>query len=405
MIRAVPTLQEITLMLTANRVVRLDVRPGADSTPDLSTPWLALDRFIRALEDGPRTSHRFAAALATICESTNAQLAFVHAESNGRLSKVVGEGAPTTQWCGTLTRNLAARFPRGGCWQSDGEVDTLDLPDGPIPYSAVILPLESSRSTWTVAVSLDPQRPLEESDLRIIRVVWRLQVGHDRHVTVYENLKETLFGIVQCLSTAIDAKDTYTCGHSERVARIAVRLGEVMGLSRGETRDLYLAGLLHDVGKIGIRDEVLCKPGPLTPEEEQHIREHPIIGERIISNVTRLAYLRPAVRGHHERYDGNGYPDGLAGEAIPPMARILAVADSCDAMMSVRRYRPALATDRIEEIFRECSAKQWDPKVVQCFFACRHELYAVCQRGLGQSVYMAVERAAGGAVSSPRIPT
>jgi response regulator RpfG family c-di-GMP phosphodiesterase len=87
------------------------------------------------------------------------------------------------------------------------------------------------------------------------------------------------------------------------------------------------------------------------------------------------------------------------------MARILAVADSCDAMMSVRRYRPALATDRIEEIFRECSAKQWDPKVVQCFFACRHELYAVCQRGLGQSVYMAVERAAGGAVSSPRIPT
>ena len=152
-----------------------------------------------------------------------------------------------------------------------------------------------------------------------------------------------MFGIVQCLSTAIDAKDPYTCGHSERVARIAVRLGEVMNLSRGEISDLYLAGLLHDVGKIGIRDEVLCKPGPLTAEEEEHIREHPIIGERIISNVTRLAYLRPGVRGHHERFDGGGYPDGLAGEAIPPIARILAVADSCDAMMSARRYRPALA--------------------------------------------------------------
>jgi HD-GYP domain-containing protein (c-di-GMP phosphodiesterase class II) len=143
-----------------------------------------------------------------------------------------------------------------------------------------------------VAVSLDSRRPLEESDLRIIRVVWRLQVDHDRHVTVYKNLKETLFGIVQCLSTAIDAKDPYTCGHSERVARIAVRLGEVMGLSRGETCDLYLSGLLHDVGKIGNRDEVLFKPGPLTREEEQQIREHPVIGERIISSVT----MNPAHR-------------------------------------------------------------------------------------------------------------
>jgi HD-GYP domain-containing protein (c-di-GMP phosphodiesterase class II) len=249
------------------------------------------------------------------------------------------------------------------------------------------------------AVSLDPRCPLEDTDLRIIQVVWRLQVRHDRHVTVYENLKETLFGIVQCLSTAIDAKDPYTCGHSERVARIAVRLGEAMGLSRGETNDLYLAGLLHDVGKIGIRDDVLCKPGPLTPEEEEHIREHPIIGERIISSVTRLAYLRPGVRGHHERFDGKGYPDGLAGEAIPPIARILAVADSCDAMMSPRRYRPALPPARIEELFRRGSGKQWDPKVVQYFFACRQELYAVCERGLGQSVYMAVERAAGGAAS------
>ena len=245
-----------------------------------------------------------------------------------------------------------------------------------------------------VAVSLEPGRPLDDSDLRIIQVIWRLQVGHHRHVRVYENLKETLFGIVRCLSSAIDAKDPYTCGHSERVARIAVRLGEEMHLARGEISDLYLAGLLHDVGKIGIRDEVLCKPGPLTPEEQRHVQEHPIIGDRIVSNVTRLAYLRPAVRGHHERFDGEGYPDSLVGEAIPKMARVLAVADSCDAMMSARRYRPALAPARIEAIFRGGSATQWDPEIVRSFFACRHDLYAVCQRGLGQSVYMAVERAA-----------
>jgi HD-GYP domain-containing protein (c-di-GMP phosphodiesterase class II) len=384
------------MMLTTKPVGCERDAPGADSSPDLCSPWLALDRFIRALENGQRASGRFSAALATICDSTNAQLAFVQADATGRVTEMVGAEAPSPQWCRSLTRELVAHFPRGGCWQADGE-GTLDLPAGPIPHSAVILPLAESRSSWLVAVSLDPRYPLEESDVRIIQVVWRLQVGHDRHVTVYENLKETLFGIVQCLSTAIDAKDTYTCGHSERVARIAVRLGEELGLSRGETSDLYLAGLLHDVGKIGIRDEVLCKPGPLTMEEEAHIREHPIIGERIISSVTRLAYLRPAVRGHHEWYDGTGYPDGLLGETIPPMARILAVADSCDAMMSARRYRPALPAARIEEIFRENSGRQWDPRVVQRFFACRHQLYAVCERGLGQSVYMAVERAAGGA--------
>ncbi len=382
-------------MLTSNSVVSLPKRPHAKSSLNLSSPWLALDRFIRALENGQRASHRFAAALLSICDSTNAQLAYVYADAAGRVSETVGAAALSPQWCVSFARKLVAHLPRGGCWRADPEDGTLDLPLGPIPHSAVILPLFDPRSSWLVAVSLDPHYPLDESDVRIIRVVWRLQVGHDRHVTVYENLKETLFGIVQCLSTAIDAKDTYTCGHSERVARIAVRLGDAMALSRGETNDIYLAGLLHDVGKIGIRDEVLLKPGPLTPAEEEHVREHAIIGERIISSVTRLAYLRPAVRGHHERFDGKGYPDGLAGEAIPPIARILAVADSCDAMMSARRYRPALPPARIEEIFRENSGKQWDPKVVECFFACRHELYAVCQRGLGQSVYMAVERAAG----------
>lgn len=388
-------------MLTQDIVGRTDARLDADSSTDPDSAWLALDRFIRALEGGQAGSHRMSAALATICESTNTQLAFVHAEPIGRVVEMIGAPIPSPQWCRGLTGGLAARLPRGGYWRADGPDGLLRLPSGPSPSSAVILPLEPSRAAWMVAVCLDHRRPLEESDLRIIRVIWRLQVGHDRHVAVYENLKETLFGIVQCLSTAIDAKDPYTCGHSERVARIAVRLGEAMSLSRGETSDLYLAGLLHDVGKIGIRDEVLRKTGPLTDEEEEHIREHPIIGERIISNVTRLAYLRPGVRGHHERWDGLGYPDGLAGEAIPPIARILAVADSCDAMMSARRYRPALPAGQIEAMLREGAGHQWDPEIVECFFACRNELYEVCQRGLGQSVYMAVERAAGSDGPSP----
>jgi HD-GYP domain-containing protein (c-di-GMP phosphodiesterase class II) len=393
-------------MLAADMAGRTGNSPDDGSSLGLDSPWLALDRFIRVLEGGQQADHRYAPALATICDSTNAGLAFIDSEPAGRVSEMVGAVSPSSPWCRSLTRELAARWPRGGCWRADGPGAALDLPAGPIPHSAILLPFEDPRPSWMVAVGLDPRCPLGDSDLRIIRVVWRLQVGHNRHVAVYENLKETLFGIVQCLSAAIDAKDPYTCGHSERVARMAVRLGEAMGLSRGETSDLYLAGLLHDVGKIGIRDEVLCKPGPLTPAEEAHIREHPIIGERIIASVTRLAYLRPGIRGHHEWFDGRGYPDGLAGEAIPPIARVLAVADACDAMMSARRYRPAIPPARIEAIFREGSGAQWDPQVVRSFFACRHELYAVCQRGLGQSVYLAVERAAGGDATpfGPHLP-
>jgi len=368
----------------------------ADDGPEMKSPWAALDRFIRELERSRQVPDRFAAALATICDSTNARLAFIYSDRVGRATELVSAAPPSPEWCRALTHRLVAQFPRGGLWQAGDSEAEFDLPAGPIPHSAVILAVEPPKPTWIVAVSLDPDCPLDESDFRAITVICRLQARSDRNVRLYENLKETLFGIVGCLSTAIDAKDPLTCGHSERVARIAVRIGEEMGLSRGEVSDLYLAGLLHDVGKIGIRDEVLFKRGPLTQEEFLHMKEHPVIGERIISNVSRLSYLRPAVRGHHERFDGTGYPDGLVGEAIPLTARILAVADSCDAMMSARRYRGAFVKPRIEAILAEGSGKQWDLRIVRYFFACRHELYAVCERGLGQSVYVAVERAAGG---------
>jgi HD-GYP domain-containing protein (c-di-GMP phosphodiesterase class II) len=176
------------------------------------------------------------------------------------------------------------------------------------------------------------------------------------------------------------------------VARIAVRLGRQMQLSATSLSDIYLAGLLHDIGKIGIRDQVLLKPGQLTPDELAHIREHPIIGDRIVSNVKQLECVRPGVRHHHERFDGRGYPDGLTGGGIPLMARVLAVADSCDAMMSARPYRPAMPTVRIDAIMAEGAGSYWDPKIIECFMACRHELYPICQQGIGESVFMAIER-------------
>ena len=360
------------------------------------TAWDALERFVQALQVGGQASDLYRDVLSAIREGTEAEIVFLYNDQSGELLGAVGDHVPSSQWYRRLARKLADELPSGGIRKASETAWTDASSIGPEPSAAIVLPVESPRSSWLVALRFRDYRNFYPADLRIARVIWQLHVDHHRHDRVHDKLKETLFGVVRCLSTAIDAKDPYTCGHSERVARIAVRIGEEMGLGRGEVSDLYLAGLLHDLGKIGIRDDVLCKNGPLTPEEYLHIMEHPVIGERIIANVTRLAYLRPGVRGHHERFDGKGYPDGLAGEAIPQIARILSVADACDAMMSFRRYRPALSEARIEEVFRNGVGTQWDPRIVHHFLECRHELYAVIQRGLGQSVYIAVERAVGG---------
>ncbi len=357
--------------------------------------WDVLEQFIHVLELGSQNTDLFRDVLVSIRDGTEAALVFVCNEPTGEILGAVGDWVPTSFSLHQLTRQLAEELPIGGNWRPaiSPRQGSLGLPEA---TAAIALPIKYPRSCWLIALRFGGEAPFRESQLRVARIIWELHINHHRHGRAHDKLKETLFGVVRCLSAAIDAKDPYTCGHSERVARIAVRLGEEMGLNRGVTSDLYLAGLLHDLGKIGIRDAVLCKEGPLTPEEYLHIQEHPITGERIIANVTRLAYLRPGVRGHHERFDGKGYPDGLKGEAIPLMARILAVADSCDAMMSVRRYRAALSEAKIVEIFRDGAGTQWDPRIVQHFLECRHELFAVIQRGLGHSLYHAVERAVGG---------
>src|SRR5262249_59049645 len=130
---------------------------------------------------------------------------------------------------------------------------------------------------------------------------------------------------------ACDAKDSYTYGHSERVARIAVELGRELGLQEEELSDVFLAGLLHDIGKIGIRDAVLSKPGPLTPEEFEHVKQHVTIGYSILQNLRPIVHLLPGVRNHHERYDGEGDPDRLAGDALPLLATIPADAHAYES--------------------------------------------------------------------------
>jgi putative nucleotidyltransferase with HDIG domain len=174
----------------------------------------------------------------------------------------------------------------------------------------------------------------------------------------------------EILATAVGVKDDYTQGHSTRVTEYAMQLGIKMNLSSEDRRSLRTAGLLHDVGKTGIPDEILKKPGALTQREQEIVRTHPSVGGYIVRQTIKSEDIISAIVYHHERWDGGGYPEGLTGERIPLLARILAVADTFDALTSDRPYREALPIDAAAEEIARNSATQFDPRIVSAFMDC-----------------------------------
>jgi HD-GYP domain-containing protein (c-di-GMP phosphodiesterase class II) len=238
-----------------------------------------------------------------------------------------------------------------------------------------------------------PICPFRKSDAAVLMPFVGLLEMHGRGARRYQDLKELLVGLTRSLTAALDAKDSYTFGHSERVARVAVELGRELDMSADDLSDIYLAGLLHDVGKIGIRDSVLTKPGPLTREELDHIKQHVTIGYNILADLHPIRNLLPGVLWHHERWDGQGYPHGLAGEAIPLLARVLAVADAFDAMSTPRPYREAMPPHRVAEILASGAGTQWDARVIEAFQRCRQKVLAIHQRGVGESLCAAIDGA------------
>lgn len=179
---------------------------------------------------------------------------------------------------------------------------------------------------------------------------------HDNQVS-YES-------VLLAYDTALGLKDAYTGGHGRRVAFYAERIASAMGLPHAEVHAVREAALLHDIGKIGISDAILTKPGELTPEEFGAIREHPAMGAEIVESIPLLAHHAPAVRHHHERFDGGGYPGGLYGHHIPLAARIIAVADALDALGSNRSYRGSMPFDAAVAEIGKASGKQFDPEIV-----------------------------------------
>ena len=184
-----------------------------------------------------------------------------------------------------------------------------------------------------------------------------------------DEVKSLSVEVMEALAHTIDAKDKYTKGHSIRVAKYSRMLAQKMGFSVDECETIYYMGLLHDLGKIGVDNDIINSPGPLTDEQYGEIKKHPGLGYEILSEIKSRPDLVIGARWHHERYDGKGYPDGKAGEDIPVYARIIAVADSYDAMTSNRSYRNYMAQEKVRSELEKNSGTQFDPKVAECMIS------------------------------------
>ncbi len=235
--------------------------------------------------------------------------------------------------------------------------------------SLMLVPLKIRDKVFGVlcASVLESAVRFAEKDLYYLSVITQSAAQAIENLALYENIYENLFSTLYAFVKAIEARDLYTRQHSNRVTGISLIMGRELGCNSEELDILNFAGHLHDIGKIGIRDDILLKPGRLTPEEFEKIKEHPVIGANMLEQLGFWERERLIIRCHHERVDGTGYPDGLKGQDIPFLARILSVADVYDAMASDRAYRKRMQEDLILKIIREGSGSQFDPDVVEAF--------------------------------------
>ena len=215
----------------------------------------------------------------------------------------------------------------------------------------------------------DEEGHFTADDLRLLTTLANMATKAIESAHLHAELRESYFATVRTLVNSLDARDDYTAAHSQRVASLAVQIAERMNLSEDLIRDIEAFGPLHDVGKIGITDAILLKTSPLSEEERKLCQEHCTIGERIIRPLKPGQHALAMVRSHHEVWNGQGYPDGLAGEQIPILARVLQVADCYDAMSSDRPYQSAMSQQEVLAHFRQHSGKRYDPHVVAALTA------------------------------------
>jgi putative nucleotidyltransferase with HDIG domain len=228
-------------------------------------------------------------------------------------------------------------------------------------------------------------------DSKLLNSIGNESAIYLENAMLFDDVHGLMMGLLHSLTSAVDAKDAYTCGHSERVALLSRHLAQQAKLGDHDVERIYMAGLLHDVGKIGVPEAVLQKTGKLTVEEFEQMKKHPEIGARILSDIKQIKDIIPGVLHHHERYDGKGYPAGLAGEDIPLMGRIICLADCFDAMTSNRTYRKALPLEVALTEIRRCSGTQFDPRLAEAFLQIEAEQFRELIRNHQEQTKMLAE--------------
>jgi len=280
-----------------------------------------------------------------------------------------GSPPSSTKRLGDAGRALIERFGQGKPTVVDDtaalDIDALRDMAGQM----LIVPILFEGRPLAVLFGADKQdgREINSVDLKLLTSTAQNAGIFLENAMLYEDMQDMFMGTLRSLIASIDAKDTYTCGHSERVAWLSRQLAEAAGLDTQTVERVYLAGLVHDVGKIGVPEAVLTKAGRLTLEEFEMIKAHPEIGARILKDIRQMDDLIPGVLYHHERWSGGGYPRGLQGHDIPLFGRVICLADSFDAMSSDRTYRQAMPLPEVLEEVQRCSGSQFDPELAEVF--------------------------------------
>jgi putative nucleotidyltransferase with HDIG domain len=242
-------------------------------------------------------------------------------------------------------------------------------PDVPVILVTGFGNIEMARQALKEGATDFITKPYNVSEIPILieRNLMRHTIESSRTRDLQEEVRRSYRATLEALLAALDTRDTETEGHSERVAAYTMLIAQQLNLSEAELQHIEHGALLHDIGKIGVPDHILYKPGPLTPEEWEIMKQHPVIGYKMCMKIEMLRPAAPIVLHHHERWDGRGYPYGLNGAEIPLGARIFAIADTLDAMTSDRPYRKALSFAQAREEIERCAGSQFDPELVRVF--------------------------------------
>ncbi len=246
---------------------------------------------------------------------------------------------------------------------------SIETPDGNLEY--LLMPVRGPSALTGLAglIRNEEDVPFETTEIRLLECLADELTNTTTNRVLQHEIRTLLFNVMKSLVAALEAKDDYTHGHSERVYELSICIARKLNLSSEDLQIMTWSALLHDVGKIGIDETILRKPGRLTAEEYEIIKTHPTLGASLLEPIEQLGMIVPGIRHHHERFDGKGYPDGLAGEEIPLLGRIIAVADTYDAIVSTRPYRSPRTEEDALEIIRDGAGTQFDPELAEIFLS------------------------------------